>query len=72
LKIEVWVITRSSSSSISEENGLIIARVKSPPEKGKANNEVIRLLAQHFGVKPSKIRLVSGISSRRKIFEIDI
>ena len=40
------------------------------PVKGAANRAVAHLLAEHFGVAPSRVRLVSGFSSRQKIFEI--
>lgn len=45
--------------------------VKEPPVDGRANNAIVRVLAQHFGVAPSMVRIVSGQSAKRKIFEID-
>lgn len=44
--------------------------VKEPPKEGKANYVVIRVLADYFGIAPSKIHLVSGFSSRHKVFEV--
>jgi uncharacterized protein (TIGR00251 family) len=44
--------------------------VTAAPEKGKANEAVIRVLASHFRVPPSSIRLVRGASTRLKQFEI--
>ena len=43
--------------------------VKAPAEKGKANAAIVKILADYFGT--SKIKLVSGFSSRQKIFEIE-
>lgn len=44
--------------------------VKEPPEKGKANDAVVRVLADHFGVSRKSVRMVSGAVSRYKIFKI--
>ncbi len=45
-------------------------KVAAPPEKGKANQAVIQLLARTMGIEPSAIRVVSGESSPHKIVEI--
>jgi len=44
--------------------------VKAAPEGGKANAAVVTLLASHFHVPSSAVRLVSGATSRKKMFEI--
>jgi len=49
----------------------IIVGVKSKPIRGKANRELIRKLAKHFGVSTSQVRIVSGLRSRDKIVEIE-
>lgn len=41
-------------------------RVRAPPEGGKANEEVRRVLADALGVPPSSVEIVSGHRSRRK------
>lgn len=43
--------------------------VKAPPKEGKANTAIIKALAEHFGIAASRIRLVSGYSTKQKIFE---
>ncbi len=53
---------------IDEDN--FIVSVKEPPIKGRANAAIIRAIAGYFGVAPSQVRLVSGFSSKQKIFEI--
>jgi uncharacterized protein len=45
--------------------------LKSPPVDGKANEELIKLLAEKFNVPKSHIRIKSGLSSRQKLIEID-
>lgn len=44
--------------------------VKEAPVGGKANEAVIRALAKYFETSPSHIRLVSGQTSKQKIYEI--
>ena len=44
--------------------------VKEPPRNGKANAAIQRALAGHFNTSPSNVRLVSGFTSRQKVFEI--
>ncbi|MGC1392932.1 MAG: DUF167 domain-containing protein [Coleofasciculaceae cyanobacterium] len=45
--------------------------LKSPPVDGKANKELIELLAKKFDVSKSQIRIKSGLSARNKLVEID-
>ena len=47
-------------------NGALKVAVTAPPDKGRANDAVIRLLAKALGVPPSGIELVSGATSRDK------
>jgi uncharacterized protein YggU (UPF0235/DUF167 family) len=44
--------------------------IKEPPVAGKANDAIIKVLAKYFDVAPSLVRLVSGASAKRKVFEI--
>ena len=45
-------------------------RVKEPPTEGRANVAIAEALAEHFGIGQSRVRLVSGASSKQKAFEI--
>lgn len=45
--------------------------VKAPRKEGKATFAVAEALARHFGVPISCVRLVSGKTSRIKVFEVD-
>jgi len=44
--------------------------VKEPPEEGRANEALAKVLAKYFGIAPSKIILKSGHKGKQKIFEI--
>ncbi len=42
------------------------ASVKSPPVDGKANDELISLVARHFGVAKARVEIKRGVASRLK------
>ncbi len=43
-----------------------------PAADGKANASLRRLLADHFSLPQSRIRLLHGAASRRKLFAIEL
>jgi len=45
-------------------------KVTAPPEKGKANEAVIELLADFFDAPKNSISIVGGKSTRMKIVDI--
>ena len=70
MKLQVKVKPNSRTEEVSQESDSLIVRVKEPPREGKANLAVIELLAEHFGVPQSQVRILSGLSSRNKIVEV--
>ena len=46
-------------------------RVTEPPEGGKANRALIKLLAKAWHIPASSIEVVTGARDRRKVLEID-
>jgi len=65
--INVKVIPKASKSEvIGLENDVLRVRLKAVPEKGEANEELIRLLAEYYGIPKSQITIVSGLKSRLK------
>ena len=44
--------------------------VKEPPVDGRANDAIIKSLAKYFSISPSQISLISGHSSKIKIFDV--
>ncbi|MBU0646470.1 DUF167 domain-containing protein [Patescibacteria group bacterium] len=44
--------------------------VVAAPEKGRANEAVIKLLSQELKIAPSQIELIRGATTRMKQFEI--
>jgi uncharacterized protein len=73
MKKQVKVKPNSKRQSIEEQpDGSLTVYLKSPPVDGKANEELIALLAEKFNVPKSKITIKAGLSSRNKLVEIDI
>lgn len=69
----VKVKPNSKFQMIEEQtDGGITVHLKSSPVDGKANEELIQLLAERFDVPKSKVRIKSGLSSRHKLVEIDV
>ena len=72
-KLQVKVKPNSKVQKIIEESdGSLIVNLKSPPVDGKANEELIKLLAEKFDISKSDIRIKSGLSSRQKLVEITL
>ena len=44
--------------------------IKKPAKDGRANEAIARALADYFEVAPSRVLLLSGFTSRQKVFEI--
>jgi uncharacterized protein (TIGR00251 family) len=70
MKIQVKVKPNSRSEEVSREGDSFIVKVKEPPREGKANQAVIRLLAEHLGVPRSWVRILSGFRSKNKVIEV--
>ncbi len=43
----------------------------SPPVDGAANKTCVKFLAKWLGVSPFRVRIVTGLSSKNKIIEIN-
>ncbi len=58
--------------SVLEETaeGVWQAQLKSPPVDGKANRELVELIAEHFGCAKSAVTIRSGASARMKLVKI--
>lgn len=45
--------------------------IQAPPEKGKANDELVRFLAKVLGLRRPQVTLVKGETSRDKVVRIE-
>jgi len=71
MKVSVTAKPNSKNPGITkiDANSFIVA-VKEPPIQGKANQAIVKALAEYFNKTINDIRLVNGFSSKQKIFEI--
>jgi hypothetical protein len=69
LRVKVKPNARVSSLT-QEADGTWLARLKSPPVDGKANQELIALVAGHFGCRISAVNIKSGASGRMKLLTV--
>jgi uncharacterized protein (TIGR00251 family) len=70
--LQVKVKPRAKVSELSEAaDGTWVARLKSPPVDGKANDELIGLIAEAFRCGRSAVTIKSGAGSRTKLVRVD-
>ena len=70
MKIRVRVIPNSKIEEVATEGDWFLVRVKEPPKEGRANQAVIKLLAQHLKVSRDSVRISSGFRGRNKVIEV--
>ncbi len=63
--------SRHREEVVAGDNGSLTIYTKAPAIEGRANLAAVKLLAKHFGVAPSKVKLVRGATSKYKVFEVD-
>jgi uncharacterized protein (TIGR00251 family) len=51
---------------VGEHGGALKVAVSAPPERGRANDAIAKVLAEALGCRTSSITLISGASSREK------
>ncbi|HKW36562.1 MAG TPA: DUF167 domain-containing protein [Burkholderiales bacterium] len=70
--IQVRVKPNSRVSGLArKEDGTWLARVKAAPVDGKANKELVALVADHFHCSKSAVSIKSGAAGRMKLVRID-
>ena len=75
--IAVRLTPKASSERIGEVRNLpngeeqLMVYVTAVPEDGKANEAMIRLLAKHFNLAPSRLSVVRGHTNRNKLVRIE-
>ena len=70
--IRVTVKPRARVSLLTpDKGGGWLAQLKSPPVEGRANDELVALVARHFGCRKSAVSIKSGASSRTKLVQIE-
>ena len=69
--LKIKVVPSSSKNEIQGWYGYQIKlKVQAPPERGKANKSVLKLLSSWLHVKTGDLRIVSGEVNASKVVEI--
>jgi len=73
MKLNVTVIPNAKSYEVikTDESNYKV-RVDATAAEGKANRRLIEILAEHFNVSKSSIKILKGFKNRNKIIEIII
>ena len=72
LTLRVKVRPRARASSLEQgADGVWVARLKSPPVDGKANRELVELVANYFRCPKGAVTIKVGASGRIKVLEVD-
>lgn len=70
MQIKVRVIPRASRNQITvDEDNTVRVHTSAAPADGAANEAVIKMLAEHFKVPKTSIKIIRGMTSRNKIIE---
>ena len=70
MKIEVKVIPAAKKNTITQEGQCYKVHLSAPAVDGKANEALIKFLAEQYEVHKSQIEIIKGLKSRRKIIII--
>ncbi|MFC2013317.1 DUF167 domain-containing protein [Chloroflexota bacterium] len=70
-KIAVHVYPNATNNAVvGYVGGVLQMRVSAPPEKGKANEELVSFLSKVLGVSKSNISIIRGHATRNKLIAI--
>ena len=75
--IAVRLTPKASADRVGETRKLpngdeqLVVYVTAPPDNGKANKAMIRLLAKHLGVAASRLTILRGQTNRNKLVRIE-
>ena len=69
--LKIKVEPRSSRSGIVGQYGdAIKVKLNSPPLEGKANTELIEVLAKEYGIRKKDVEIISGFNSKNKLVKL--
>lgn len=72
ITLRVTVKPNARSSSLAQApDGTWNAKVKSPPVDGRANDELIALVAEQFHCRKAAVSIKSGASGRTKVVRVE-
>lgn len=69
--IQVKVIAGARRNEVRKEETAFKVYVTAPAVVGKANKAVLELLADHFGCRRSRLKIIKGARSKNKLIQKD-
>lgn len=71
-RISVYVQPRANKTAVAGmHDGCVKVRLAAPPVDGAANAALIEFVAARLRIAKSRVRIVTGQTSRRKVVEVD-
>lgn len=72
IRIEVYVQPRAAKTELAGvHDGLPKIRLAAPPVDGAANAALVEFVAKRLKIAKSRVRVVGGLTSRRKMLEVE-
>ncbi|MDD5700862.1 MAG: DUF167 domain-containing protein [Dehalococcoidales bacterium] len=72
MRISVKVLPNAGKNEIlGPVNGVWRIKIAAPPDKGKANKELIKFLSEILGVRKNNLDILKGHSSHNKILAFE-
>lgn len=70
--LKIKVVPRADKTEFAGKmaDGTLKIKLKAPPVDGEANEELVRFLAEEFGVKKEGVKIIGGKTARKKMIEI--
>lgn len=69
--LQIKVKPRAKASSLEQaKDGTWVARLRAPPVDGKANEELVALVAEHFRCRTTAVLIKAGASGRMKLVQV--
>ena len=72
LTLEIKVVPGSNRQAFAlDKSGIVKCHLKSQPEHGKANAELIKLLSKTLKIPQDALKIITGATARKKLIKID-
>ncbi len=72
MRLTIRVKPKSKQPSVTAQtDGSLVVAVHAAPVDGQANDAVIRAVARHLRVAPSRVRIVRGWHNRNKVVVVE-
>lgn len=72
-KITITIKSNSTKGPlvVPRSDDSLVVYIREIPEHGKANEALVKLLAQYLGVSKSKLVIIRGVTSKHKVIELN-